>query len=97
MQEYLVNLKMLVKLAEKIVDENISVHELEEIASNDKYKRTVKIKRKQSSNDEYKYLEKHLKEKLGTNVKITDNKMTIKFTSVQDLNRILEIMNIKID
>lgn len=85
------------KLAERIIDENISVHELEEIASNDKYKRAVKINRKPSSNDEYKYLEKHLKEKLGTNVKITDNKMTIKFTSVQDLNRILEIMNIKID
>ena len=85
------------KLAEKIIDENISVHELEEIASNDKYKRTIKINRKSSSNDEYKYVEKHLKEKLGTTVKITDNKMTIKFANVQDLNRILEIMNIKID
>ena len=38
-----------------------------------------------------------LKEKLGTKVKINNNKITIGFSNVQDLNRILEIMNFDID
>ncbi len=36
-------------------------------------------------------------EKLGTKVKINDKKMTINFTSIHDLNRILEIINIDIN
>ena len=42
-------------------------------------------------------MENFLKEKLGTNVKINNNKISIKFSNVQDLNRILEIMNIDIN
>ena len=55
------------------------------------------VKTKKSSNNEYKYMEDFLKEKLGTNVKINNNKISIKFSNVQDLNRILEIMNIDIN
>jgi hypothetical protein len=33
-------------------------------------------------------------EKLGTKVKITSNKINISFNNVNDLNRILEILNI---
>ncbi len=85
------------KLAIKVVDDGISVHDLESLVSSPQYERTVKITRKKVDNSEFKYLEKHMKEKLGTNVKISNNKMTIKFANVQDLNRILEIMNINID
>lgn len=91
------NQKQIEELADKIVDENISVHELESLASGDDFGKTVKISRKKENNNEYKYLEKYMKEKLGTGVKISDNKMTIKFTNIQDLNRILEIMNININ
>ena len=48
------------------------------------------------SNVSYDKVEK-LKEKLGTKVKITDKKMVISFENVQDLNRILEIMNFDIN
>ena len=85
------------KLAIKVVDDGISVHDLESLVSSPQYERTIKITRKKVDNSEFKYLEKHMKEKLGTNVKISNNKMTIKFANVQDLNRILEIMNINID
>jgi hypothetical protein len=33
------------------------------------------VKTKKSSNNEYKYMENFLKEKLGTNVKINNNKI----------------------
>ena len=58
---------------------------------------TKKAKAKIQDDSEYKYIENYLKEKLGTTVKISNNKINIKFSSVHDLNRILEIMNIKID
>lgn len=89
--------KQIEELADKVIDKNISVRELENLVSESEFKKIVKISRKKEENSEYKYLEKHMKEKLGTNVKINDNKMTIKFTNTQDLNRILEIMNISIN
>lgn len=89
--------KQIEELADKIIDENISVHELENLASGSEFKKVIKISKRKDENNEYKYLEKYMKEKLGTNVKISDNKMTIKFTNIQDLNRILEIMNINMD
>lgn len=91
------NQKQIEELADRIIDESISVHELENLVSESDFEKKVKISRKKEENNEYKYLEKYMKEKLGTNVKISDNKMTIKFTNTQDLNRILEIININID
>ena len=44
---------------------------------------------------EYKRFEDILREKLDTKVKIKDKKIEISFTSVADLNRILEIIDIK--
>ncbi len=91
------NQNQIEELADKILEENISVRELEELASGSEFKRVVKTTKKKNINNEFKMLEKYIKEKLGTNVKIGENKMTIKFTNVQDLNRILEIMNLNID
>ena len=82
-------------LANKIIDEDLSVRKLESmIYDNNTTKVTIEKKEK---NNEYKYIENYLKEKLGTSVKITNDKLSIKFSSVHDLNRILEIMNINID
>ena len=52
-----------------------------------------KIKR----NKEYKSVENALKEKLGTRVSITENKIKISFATKEDLNRILEILNIEVE
>ena len=85
-------------LANKVVTEDLSVRELEELTSGSEFKKTTPIsKTKKSNNRPYIYIEDHLKEKLGTKVKITDKKMEISFDSAQDLNRILEILSIKID
>ena len=81
------------ELANKVVDENLSVRELESLASNENVEKKNAIVRK-NNNSEYKDVEKMLKESLGSSVKISNNKITIKFDSVQDLNRILEIMNL---
>ena len=82
-------------LANKIVEEDLSVRALESmIYDNPSSQKEKNIKEK---NEEYKYIENYLKEKLGTSVKINKDKISIKFSSVHDLNRILEIMNINID
>ena len=85
-------------LANKVVSEDLSVRELEELTSGNDFKKTTPIaKTKKTSNRPYIYIEEHLKEKLGTKIKITDKKMEISFDSAKDLDRILEILNIKID
>ena len=86
--------KTIEDLAQRVITEDLSVRKLESIVY-DNEEKEVKIKK--SSNNEYKYMEDFLKEKLGTNVKINNNKISIKFSNVQDLNRILEIMNIDIN
>ena len=85
------------ELTDKIITEGISVRELEELTSdNTDYERKNKIARltSKTDNNEYKYLEESLTEKLGTKVKIKSNKIEIKFTNANDLNRLLEIMNL---
>ena len=86
--------KIVEDLAQREITEDLSVRKLESIVYDNEEK---EVKTKKSSNNEYKYMENFLKEKLGTNVKINNNKISIKFSNVQDLNRILEIMNIDIN
>lgn len=84
-------------LAEKVVNNNVSVRELENMV-NYKYKRTVEINRRERSNSkEYKYIEEALEDKLGTKVRLSSNKIVVNYTSLNDLNRILEILDVKID
>lgn len=81
--------------ANRVVSDNISVRELENISSSGDVKKKVPIVRREKSND-YGYVESELKEILGTKVKVSGNKLEIYFDSSKDLDRILEIMNIKI-
>lgn len=84
------------ELANKIVSEKISVHELEEMTSSNNVEKKVKMPmRSTSQSRDYKYVEDILRDKLDAKVKITDKKIEIKFTNVADLNRILEILNVK--
>ncbi len=84
------------ELAEKVIKEDLTVRELESLSNKEELKRSTPINRVKKEN-EYSSVEHMLKEKLGTKVKINNNKITIGFTNVQDLNRILEIMNFDID
>lgn len=86
-----------IKLADRIVYENISVHELEDISKKDDIKKRMPInKRINNNNYNYSQVEDELKDILGTNVKINGKKISIYFENVNDLNRILDIMNIDI-
>ena len=84
----------IIEMAHQIVENKIPVRELEEIGSKEvkknKIERHVKV-----SSDEYKYVEDLLRDKLDTKVKIKDKKIEISFTNVADLNRILEVLNVK--
>ena len=83
------------ELTDKIITEGISVRELENITSkNEEYTRRNKITRRSPKSNEYTYLEDNLNEKLGTKVKIKNNKIEISFTNTNDLNRLLEIMHL---
>ena len=86
--------KTIEDLAQRVITEDLSVRKLESLVYDNEEK---EVKTKKNTNNEYKYMENFLKEKLGTNVKINNNKISIKFSNVQDLNRILEIMNIVIN
>lgn len=86
----------MLELANKIVNEKLPVHDLERITEDKKFERKVKIERKPKEiNQEYKYVEDLLRDKLDTKVKIKDKKIEINFNNVADLNRILEIINVK--
>ena len=84
------------ELADKVIKEDLSVRELEELSTSNDIKRVSPVVRKEKNN-EYENVERMLKEKLGTKVKIGNKKLTISFENVQDLNRILEIMNFNLD
>lgn len=82
-------------LAEKVVKDNISVHDLEEISKTEDIKKRVPITRRESRVD-YSNIENEMREILGTKVKIDSKKISIYFENISDLNRLLEIMNIEI-
>lgn len=86
----------IIEMANKIYNEKLPVRDLEREVVNDKYERKVKISRKPKQVfNEYKHIEDELSEKLDAKIKIKDNKVIINFTNVNDLNRILEIINLK--
>ncbi len=86
------NKEDIIALANKIVEENLNVRDIEDVSKNDEIKKTHKIKPR--TNNEYEYIQNVMCEKLGTKVKISSNKINISFNNVNDLNRILEILNI---
>ena len=81
----------IIDLAERIAEGKMPVREIEKVIAT-KVKKQVQ-KRERSS--EYRYVEELLCEKLDTKVKVKDKKLEISFENNADLNRILEILDIK--
>jgi len=82
-------------LADRIIKENLSVRDLEEIAKGNGIDKLVKVKRSVKEIDrEYKYAEELLCEKLDSKVRVYKNKIEVKFSNADDLNRILDILNV---
>lgn len=84
------------ELSEKIVNESLSVRELERIISEDHLPKKNKIVRKEN-NTYYSIFESIMRDKIGTQVKIKNRKIEIPFDSEKDLERILEILHIEIE
>ncbi len=87
------------ELAERIIKEKLSVREIEEIVSgNSEVKKNNPIIRtKAVINPRYQIYENTMRELVGTKVKISNRKVEIPFDSEKDLERILDILNVKID
>ena len=81
-----------IKMANEVVENKLTVRDIETKTEEDP--KTVKVTR-HPKHTEYDYVQDLMREKLDTKVRIKDKKIEISFTSEADLNRILEILNIK--
>lgn len=84
----------IIKLANKIVDENLVVRDIESITGTEDVAKKVKVARKVTASP-YKYVEDVLRDKFDTKVKVGKTKIEIAFSSSAELNRILEILDIR--
>ncbi len=85
------------EIANKIIEEGLSVRETEKITSTSETPKTNKIKRAPAYNPKHNMYEGIMREKIGTRVKISNRKIEIPFDSDSDLDRILEILGISMD
>lgn len=86
------NEEEIINMAKDITENSLPVREIEK-ASENSAKKIVQHRTKPTN--EYAYVEDLIREKLDTKIKIKNNKIEIAFTNTADLNRILEILNIK--
>lgn len=82
------------KVAKKAIDEELSVREVEDIVKGFKLQDARKSKPKVEKPKEYTYAEGLLRKKYRTKIKVDDKSITIKYTDINDLNRILELMGV---
>jgi len=81
----------IIKMANNIIETSMPVREVEKVSADKPRKQA----QKREKSNEYKYVEELLCDKLDAKVKIKDKKLEISFVNNADLNRILEIINIK--
>lgn len=85
------------EMAKRIVNEGMSVRTLEDTISNNDYEKKVPIKKMEVKNKTHVMVQNIMREKIGTMVKVNNRNIVIPFDSDRDLERILEILDIKID
>ncbi len=90
-QDYVIN------LAYKVINNGMSVRELEALSKGEEIRKKHKIERVVPLNRMYSVYENAMREKIGTRVTISSKKVTIPFDSDEDLERILEIIDIDVD
>lgn len=87
----------IVNLAHEICDKKLSVRETEDIINNKDMPKKTPIKKHEVYANQYSNIQSVMREKIGTLVKISNNKVVIPFDSDKDLERILDILNIDIN
>lgn len=83
-------------LEEKIINEGISVRELESLTKEPEIVKTNPQKARKETVNEYSYLQEEISDKLGTKVEIKKNRLEISFVNGNDLNRILDLLGIEV-
>lgn len=86
--------KKALEVAQKAIQEKLSVREVEDIVKGIKLQAARKAKPKEEKPKEYVYVEGLLRKKYRTKIKVDHNAITIKYTDTKDLNRILELMGV---
>ena len=86
----------IVQYAKEIINNDLSVRDVERLSKATDVKKKNPVK-STKNNNEYYYIERELREILGTKVKVNNKKIEINFENGNDLDRILEIMNIKLN
>ena len=86
----------IISLASRIVREGLNVREIERLASSKTKLKELKTE-KLVSIARYSILQNVLSDKLNEKVNITRNKIEIYFDGDKDLERVLEILNIKVE
>lgn len=78
-----------INLANKIIKENLNVRDIEKMLSKKDDKKVIKEK-----NEKFRMYEDAFSDTIGNKVRISNKKIEISYNSMQDLNRIMEILNI---
>ncbi len=86
--------KKALEVAQKAIQENLSVRAVEDIVKGIKLQDARKAKPKTEKPKEYVYVEGLLRKKYRTKIKVDEKTITIKYTNTDDLNRILELMGV---
>lgn len=86
----------ILELRDKIINENISVRELENISSLGNIEKKKPITKTNSKHIKETIYENKLKDLTGCKIKIAANKIVISYDSLNDLDRIMEILNVEI-
>ena len=84
----------IIELANKIVDDKLVVRDIENITGNENVAKKVKVNRTPAVS-QYKYVEDILRNKFDAKVSVKSKKIEIAYNGAADLNRILEILNVK--
>lgn len=90
------NKEQQMELEKKVINEGISVRELENLTQEPEIIKTNPQKTRKESSNEYSYLQEEISERLGTKVVIKKNKLEISFVNGNDLNRILDLLGIEV-
>lgn len=90
------NNDQIISLSNKVMNDAISVRELENISRTDNLVKKKPIIKSVGTSPRHRIYENTLREVIGSKVLVTSNKITIPFDSDSDLDRIMEILNIEI-
>lgn len=83
-----------VLLANRCVDDKLTVREIENIVKGIELSKSKGSKPKPVKSKEFEYAEGILRKKFRTKVKIDEKTVTFKYSDLKDLNRIMELMGV---